>query len=72
MTRALSLVFADADRPGWAQRARRRQSDLDFLELVRHSGVGVLRLLERNHINGPRWKQVAIARALESHGARST
>lgn len=66
------LVFADADRPGWAQRARRRQSDLDFLELVRHAGVGVLRRLERNHINGPAWKKVAIERALKRHGAMTT
>lgn len=66
------LVFADADGPSHRQRARRRQSDLDFLELVRHAGVGVLRVLERNNINGPAWKKVAIARALERHGARST
>jgi hypothetical protein len=58
------LIYADEDGPGWRQRMRRRQADRDFLELVRHGGLSVLQILERNHQNGPTWKRVAIARAI--------
>jgi hypothetical protein len=46
---------------------RKAQADLDFLAKVRSADVDTLRVMQANHASkrAPRWKQIAIERAIK-------
>lgn len=60
------MKFADADRASWRTRERRRQADIAFLAKLRTATLDELRELGRHHAHKktPRWKQIAIERAI--------
>lgn len=61
---------ADDDKPGWKRVARRREADLEFLGALRVATLEELKMLadRYNTKHAPKWKQVAIARALLHRG----
>ena len=59
-------MHADRDGAGWRTRQRRREDDLEFLARVRAADWPTLRREAENlaHKKAPKWKVVAVLRAL--------
>jgi hypothetical protein len=57
-------VRADADKPGWRTREKRRAKDLAFLEWLKIATMPELTSALRGTL--PEWRRVAIQRRLDS------
>lgn len=64
------LIHADRDGASFRTTESRSRQGIEFLALVRVASVPVLLQLRKNHERGPKWKRVAINRALARQGHR--
>ena len=58
---------ADADRPSWRTRERRRASDIAFLAKLRDAMLPELEVMRANyrHKSAPEWRRAAIEIAIK-------
>jgi hypothetical protein len=61
---------ADADRPSRRTQERRRQRDLEFLEVLKKANAEELDRMVWESKRWPKWRRVAVARAVARLEAR--
>jgi hypothetical protein len=57
-------IYADADRPPWPRLLRRIADDIDFLTWLRVASLGELRAYRLHWASLPKWRRVALTRAI--------
>lgn len=65
-------MYADADSASYRTQQNRSRKDQEFLAKLRTADEPLLRQILRDHRSGPKWKQVAIVRALNRLGRTAT
>ena len=60
------MTYAGADRRGYRTERRRAERDIEFLATLRVASLDDLLAMWRrfNHATGPKWKRVALERAI--------